>query len=390
MLETKIENALDQTQNPVWFSFEWLLYLLSKLYTLGVKTRVWLFEKKILPRKTLPCCVISIGNITVGGTGKTPMSMYLARALVKTGKKPVVISRGYKGNYTSQVLVVSDGDRVFAGPDESGDEPYMMAQQKICPVVVGKNRFKAGQKAVNEFNPDVIILDDGFQHISLKRDLDLLLFDYSNPLGNNRCLPSGRLRETAYMAAKRAHALIFTRCPSACQTRSLNDLSTQPPAEDVFKFNHTDKTLQPLSVYFNDLPGFKTCHVPFICEQIICGDTPEKIGMEMEHLKGKKAFLFSGIAKNSSFYRTMAQSGVIIVDHLEFKDHYRYKRSDFEKINKTACQKDVDIILTTEKDQVKLMDGVKWEKDLIVIGIQIQFQTPERFLSFLNEYSGLN
>lgn len=383
-LELRIEKALDQTGKPSWFSFEGFLLFVSGIYIRVIRLRLWMFEKKILTQKTLPCFVISIGNITVGGTGKTPMTLYLAQTLVRMGKKPVVVSRGYKGNYQAETLVVSDGDHIFADFKTAGDEPYMMAQKKICPVVVGKSRFKAGQKAIENFNPDVIILDDGFQHLGLKRDLDFVLFDDSNPLGNTRYLPSGRLREPVQTAAKRAHALIFTRCP-------LEILSLQSSAEDAMPPTViANNRLQPFGAHFHALPEFKTCHVPFVCEQILLDKNIANPGIDMEYLKGKKALLVSGLASNPSFYQTLDRYGVIIVDHLEFKDHYRYKRADFKKINTLARQQEADIILTTQKDRVKFADDIKWEKELAVIGIQIQFQTPERFLSFLNQKINFN
>lgn len=382
-LELRIEKALDQTGKPSRFSFEGFLLLVSIIYIQVIRLRLWMFEKKILTQKTLPCFVISIGNITVGGTGKTPMTLYLAQTLVRMGKKPVVVSRGYKGNYQTETLMVSDGVHVFADSKTAGDEPYMMAQKKICPVVVGKSRFKAGQIAIENFNPDVIILDDGFQHLGLKRDLDFVLFDDSNPLGNTRYLPSGRLREPVQTAAKRAHALIFTRCP-------LTILSPQPSAEDAIPTVFAENRLQPLRAHFHALPEFKTCHVPFVCEQILLDKNIANPGIDMAYLKGKKALLVSGLASNPSFYETLDRYGVIIVDHLEFKDHYRYKRADFKKINTLACQQEADIILTTQKDWAKFPDDIKWEKELAVIGIQIQFQTPERFLSFLNQKINFN
>ncbi|MBU1194144.1 MAG: tetraacyldisaccharide 4'-kinase [Proteobacteria bacterium] len=382
-LELRIENALDQTDRPSWFSFEGFLFLVSIIYIQVIRLHLWMFEKKILTQKALPCFVISIGNITVGGTGKTPMTLYIAQTLVRMGKKPVVVSRGYKGQYQGQTLVVSDGNHVFADSKTAGDEPYMLAQKKICPVVVGKSRFKAGQIAIENFNPDVIILDDGFQHLGLKRDLDFVLFDDSNPLGNTRYLPSGRLREPVQTAAKRAHALVFTRCP-------LEILSLASSAEDAMPTPFAKNRLQSLMAHFNALPEFKTCHVPFVCEQILPDKPLPNPGIDMEYLKGKKALLFSGLAGNASFYETLDRYGAIIVDHLEFKDHYRYKRADFKKINTLARQKEADIILTTQKDRVKIPEDIKWETQLAVIGIQIQFQTPERFLSFLNQKINFN
>lgn len=199
---------------PVPLSLEWVLVALSRLYGLGVGLRLRLYQTKILRQRALPCFVISIGNIVAGGTGKTPMTLYTAELLKKIGKKPVVVSRGYGGSYKEDSLVVFDGGHVFSTPDECGDEPFMMAHRRLCPVVVSKDRFRAGMRALSlDPRPGAVVLDDGFQHIKLKRDLDILLFDFKHPLGNGRLLPAGRLRERPRTWGKRADALVFTRCP---------------------------------------------------------------------------------------------------------------------------------------------------------------------------------
>ncbi|OGR34068.1 MAG: tetraacyldisaccharide 4'-kinase, partial [Desulfobacula sp. RIFOXYB2_FULL_45_6] len=218
-IEDRVTGISGQDYSPALFSLEWVLAGLSYLYGKGAGVWQWLYLKKILRQKELPCFVISIGNIVAGGAGKTPMTLYTAELLKKIGKKPVVISRGYKGVYDGDFCIVSDGRRVFSTAEESGDEPFMMASRLMFPVVVGKDRFKAGMRAVDRFGPDVIVLDDGFQHLRLKKDLDILLFDFKNPLGNTRLLPAGRLRQSPQSSAKRADAVIFTRCPEKTDDR---------------------------------------------------------------------------------------------------------------------------------------------------------------------------
>jgi len=361
-LEERVTHISSRNFKPVVFSFEWFLVGISYGYGLGVWFRLWLYKKGLVRQKTLPCFVISVGNIVVGGAGKTPMAIYVAQILKEMGKQPVVISRGYKGKYKNNSLIVSNGDQIFSNAEDSGDEPYMMAKRRSFPVVVGKDRFKAGIKAINAFKPDVIVLDDGFQHLKLKRDLDLLLLDYSNPLGNKRFLPAGRLRETLETSTQRTDALIFTRSQD-------NDENSEN-VKDVLQ-------------HFPDCPWFKTFHRPFIFKQIVCNTNLKEDKMDVRDLKGKRAILFSAIAKNSSFYHTMKESGINVMEHLEFKDHYRYKESDLLMINMTAKRAGADIILTTEKDWAKLDSDIEWKTDLAVIGIHIRFQDPERFGSFL-------
>jgi len=361
-LEERIINISDSNATPHIFSFEWFLLGISNGYGYGIRAWLWLYKKGIFKKKILPCFVVSVGNIAVGGAGKTPMAIYIAGLLKEMGKQVVVVSRGYKGRYKDTSVIVSDGDHIFLGSEDSGDEPYMMAKRKSFPVVVGKDRFKAGIKAIDAFNPDVIILDDGFQHLKLKRDLDLLLLDYIDPLGNNRFLPAGHLRETPQTSSQRADVLIFTRSPD-------NDENSEA-VKDVLQ-------------YYPDCPWFKTFHVPSILKQIVNKENSKGSYRDVDSLKGKKAVLFSAIAKNRSFYHAMKELGIIVLDHLEFKDHYRYKESDIAMINKAVQKVCADIILTTEKDWAKLDANKKWETDLVVMGIHIQFQESERFQSFL-------
>lgn len=359
-LEIRVSHISFRNFNPRLFSFEWFLVGISHLYGLGLRFWFCLYKTGILKQKTLPCFVVSVGNIVAGGTGKTPMTVYVAKVLKEMAKQPVIISRGYKGKYKGDSAIVSDGSRIFSDAEESGDEAYMMANEKKIPVVIGRERWKAGMKAVNAFKTDVIVLDDGFQHLKLKRDLDLLLLDYSNPLGNNRLFPAGRLRETAQSSAQRADAVIFTRSRK-------NDCK-----DDIKKKLH----------HYPGRPWFKTFHVPCVYEHI--GDSLDSKIKNINGLKGKKTVLFSGLANNRYFYDAMKELDINILCHLEFKDHHRYNNSDTVTINKAAKKKCADIILTTQKDWSKLDSNIKWSRDLLVVGINIQFQEPEKFKTFLS------
>src|SRR3989338_4045779 len=185
-----------------WEDMAFLYYLLylplyssSILYGICIKLRYFLYHTGIFKTKRLTCKVISIGNITVGGSGKTPMAIYLAKKLKEKGRKVIILSRGYKGKVKG-IGVVSDGGNILLDPEDAGDEPYLMAAKlKNIPVIVGKDRYKAGLYAIEKFNPDVIILDDGFQHIRLARDIDFLLIDLRKGFGNGHLFPLGMLRE---------------------------------------------------------------------------------------------------------------------------------------------------------------------------------------------------
>ncbi|MDD9301051.1 MAG: tetraacyldisaccharide 4'-kinase [Desulfobacter sp.] len=365
-LEKKITRISGQDYEPKWFSFEQMLVFFSKLYEVGTRLRLNLYKTGRLQQKRLPCTVISVGNIMAGGAGKTPMAVCLADILTKMGRKPVVVSRGYGGGLKKAAGIVGDGQRVFMDARTAGDEPYMMAQMKAFPVVVGKDRYDAGCLALAQLDVDIVILDDGFGHLGLARDLNLVLFDHDRPLGNNRILPAGRLRETPAMSKQRIHGLILTRCPEQGGDTSIPDV---------------------LEELLGKIPFFCTCHSPYLSmfyprkKAKISG--PCSLPEDITALKGKKAFLFSGIARNDSFRKTVAQLGVKVVDHLEFKDHYRYKRADFETIGDRAKTAGADLILTTEKDWAKVDPSFVWKKDLAVINIRIQFEQARAFKAFL-------
>lgn len=352
----------------------------SGLYRVGSDLRLRLYRAGFLKSKGLPCFVISIGNIMAGGAGKTPMAIHIAELLTKMGKRPVVISRGYKGSLGTGAKIVGDGDTLFLDARVAGDEPYMMAKRKTFPVVVGKDRYTAGKLAIAQLNPDVIVLDDAFAHVRLERDLDILLFDHDRPLGNKRMLPAGRLRETPVMSKNRAHAIVLTRCPEK------KGPGKEEGTVDLKQWGGSQREGGEHKKFYSQYEGvpiFKSCHRPYLLKLL-----PRKKGPSFalpcpDFLKDRSCLLFSGIANNKSFGQAAEELGVNVVDHLEFKDHYRYKRADILWIQKRARKIGADLIATTEKDWVKLGCDIQWETDLAVIGIKIKFENAEAFEDFI-------
>ena len=194
------------------------LYLLSVPYQWAVRTRILFYNIGLLKTKRLPCPVISVGNITVGGTGKTPLVMLLARGLKERGIKIAILSRGYKRKKNSDSLV-SDGQNLFLSPEAAGDEPYLMANAlKGVPILVGKDRFMTGQMALERFGVRGLLLDDGYQHLHLHRDLNILLIDSNVGFGDGHLLPRGILREPL-SHLQRADLFVLTKVEDikACQ-----------------------------------------------------------------------------------------------------------------------------------------------------------------------------
>ncbi|MDD2389370.1 MAG: tetraacyldisaccharide 4'-kinase [Desulfobacterales bacterium] len=337
-----------------------LLFWISLGYAAAVRLKNVLYDRGILSAQPLDCRVISIGNITMGGTGKTPMAIYVARLVKQLGYKPAVVSRGYRGKAEHAGGVVSDGCRIFMQPDESGDEPYMIARTlEQVPVLVGKERFESGRLALERFGPDVIILDDGFQHRRLSRDIDLVLLDNARPFGNTYLFPRGGLRESA-LSLKRADACIMTRCASGCRVPDAGAGSCEGK------------------------PVFRSDHVPCMVK-VVKGERPISVS-DLGDLRGASAIVFSAIACNTDFRSAVERLGCRIVRYLEFSDHHWYSKQDIVRIRSLALASDVNLILTTEKDYVRINSTARWPVTLVVIGIEISFgDDADRFRSFLGQ-----
>jgi tetraacyldisaccharide 4'-kinase len=333
---------------------------LSCLWFLLLRLREAFYKSSILKPQKLSCFVISIGNLTVGGTGKTPMTIKVAKIVRRLGYKVAIISRGYKGGAEKTGGIVSDGRKIFMGPEKAGDEPFMMAAKlKNIPVVVGQNRYKAGRLTIKEFNPDVIVLDDAFQHLNLKRDIDIVLLDCGRPFGNAHILPRGILREPI-SALKRGDAFVLTR------SDSVPDYIRQASMDKI-------RNLAP------GRPVFRSFHVP---NQTFAPDL----------LYGRRVVAFSGLAKNNDFRRTVESLKCDLINFFEFPDHHKYTEMDLQTIIQTSINAQVEFILTTEKDYVRIPGKTSWPVELVVVGIELSFENDENaFIDFIkNRLEGIS
>ena len=302
-----------------------VLRLVSVFYALGQRVRVGLYHLKIFQTRRLNCRVISIGNLTLGGTGKTPTVMMTAETLRRKGFKPAILSRGYGGQSPDSVNVVNDGRQTLLSPEEAGDEPVMMARRlKDVPVLTGRNRYETGKYAIEHFGADVLILDDGYQHLPLHRDLNILLCDAARPFGNGVVFPAGDLREPL-SAMGRADMICLTRCRE--------DSPTQP------------------------VDGRNRKQVPVIktglrVQSVIELKTGEESGIET--IAGHSVTAFCGIAHPLDFFHTLEQLPVQIVSQNAFSDHQDYSTEQLKTIGDSARKAEAQCIVTTEKDAVKL------------------------------------
>jgi tetraacyldisaccharide 4'-kinase len=330
------------------------LSLLALLYGWVVRARIFLYRKGIYRTHSLSCKVVSVGNITLGGTGKTPFVILLAEMIRNKGYRTAILSRGYKGNYAGPYGVVSDGERTLLDAVQSGDEPYLLAQKlKGVPIVVGKKRWISGRFALDRFKPEVIILDDGFQHLALRRDLDILLLDSHHPFGNGKLFPRGELREPLTQMG-RADVLILTKAQEDDNINNLRKrLMNSPKRVPLFQVRY-----QPQEVR-------------------VWG---EENGRDFSILEGRKVLAFAGLARPSSFQKTLSRLGAEILKFEAFPDHHPYTPEDLERLSGEALRSGAEAMITTEKDRVRIRSLPARALPLWTLAIGHEFQGNDRSL----------
>lgn len=302
-----------------------ILFPLFVIYLLIVTIRNYLYDVKIFKSTKLPCKIISVGNITVGGTGKTPLVIAIAKFLQQQNKTVAILSRGY-GRKTTGTQLVTDGKTNHKNWEKDGDEPTLMAKYlSDIPVVVDENRIRGGKYLINNFHPEIIILDDGFQHRKLYRDIDIVLVNSNMSKLNNRLFGFGIFREP-WKSLKRAHIIFLTKS----------------------NFVVPSKYLQA-KLKIIGIPVFKTNIIPPLC---LLDNKNNKISVD--NFSGKTALLFSGIGDPKSFAKTAQNLNIKILDSINFRDHKNYSKSDIEKISNKYVETRADVILTTEKDFLKI------------------------------------
>src|SRR5688572_4082625 len=318
------------------------LYALSKVFQVAVKLRRFLYNVRILRDTTLGVQVIAIGNLTVGGTGKTPVVEKFARVLQDEGRQVAILSRGYRSKppplstrLINKLLfredrtpprIVSDGKNLLLDSETAGDEPYMLASNlKDVVVLVDKDRVKSGRYAIEKFGCDTLLLDDGFQYWDLRgRRHDVVLIDRQQPFGNEKLLPRGTLREPPSHLS-RAHTIFITK--SDGNTKELRERIT---------------SLNP------DAAIIECVHQPLYFEDVFTGD---RAGLEL--LPGKRVASLSGIAQPESFEQSLVKLGAELVYSKRFADHHRFTQQEIINAINRAKKRQAEIIITTQKDAVR-------------------------------------
>jgi tetraacyldisaccharide 4'-kinase len=314
-------------------------------YRYLVGARDWLYHRGVLRSRRLGRPVVAIGNLTVGGTGKTPAVMLAVETLQALGRRPAVVSRGY-GRRSDGVLVVADTAAIRVEPEESGDEPFLLARRLPgVPVVVGANRADAAALAVERFDADVIVLDDGFQHRTLAKDFEIVMARARDPWGNGRLLPAGPLREPL-TALARAHLVVATGARSP---------------EDLRALSETRARCAP--------------HVPVVGADYVateCWDARRMEPRPLDELRSLRVLAFAGFASPGEFRRTLEEAGATVADLVAFDDHHCYSPDDLRQLGERARALDVDALVTTEKDWVRLLRRGPLRAPVRVVSIRLE------------------
>lgn len=331
---------------------------LSVVYGALVRARLALYRAGALATHEIDAPVISVGNITAGGTGKTPLVEWLARAVARWGSRPCILTRGYARADSSGRVVVSDGERVLADAREGGDEPRLLAEalRGVAAVISDADRVAAARWAQKSLGSEVFILDDGFQHLRIARDLDIVTLDGTDPWGGGRLLPYGRLREPV-RGLSRADCIVITR---ADQARDLEALRAK--AERLGGGRSTVLASRMRTLRVRHLSPSATGDAPAGMNSL-----PQPVGA------------FCGIGNPQAFFAHLRRDGHVLNLTRAFPDHYSYSQSDVDALTREAERRGVGALLTTAKDAVKL-HSLRFTLPCYVVEIGVEFNDESRML----------
>ena len=326
---------------------------LGVLYGAITRGHAVLYERGAFRPAKLERPVISIGNITAGGTGKTPLVEWVARTLAESEKQVCILTRGYGRENPKRRVLVSDGTTVFSTPRDAGDEPYLLAShlRGVAAVISDADRFAAGQGAIKHLKSDCFVLDDGFQHFRLARDLNVVTIDATDPWGNGQMLPYGRLREPL-TGLKRADCFVLTRCEQA---------------------ENVDGVHSELSRLSGDRPIFHSRMRVKRIKNLDESNTAAPSGL---------VSAFCGIGNPRSFFAQLQVEGLEPLTQTSFRDHHIYTQSDIDKLVATAKQAGATSLITTAKDAVKLR-SLSFSLPCYLLEIELRIENAEGFRGLL-------
>lgn len=337
-----------------------MLSLLASIYGKIIGLRNLLYDRGVFETFDLGMRTISVGNITAGGTGKTPLVAYIADTLAERSEKVCILTRGYGRKNERQRVLVSDGKQILADPREAGDEPFELAQKLRgkAIVIADADRVGAAEWAKRRFGVTAFVLDDGFQHRKVKRDVEIVCIDANDPFGGDKMLPVGRLREPLENLT-RADVIVIMRPESDMQYHVLrSDIRQLASNAAVFEAKRSIKALVPLEHLFE--PQQLPTQQPFT----------------------HRSFAFCGLGNPQIFYTTLKHADIDLPGMRAFGDHHIYSQRDITEVEKEATVAGAECLLTTVKDAVKLKD-LKFQLPCHVVEIDLKFDNPEGFASML-------
>lgn len=338
------------------------LFVASRFYRMAVQFRIWLYDKRIIRNRSIGCLVVSIGNVSCGGTGKTPVVEVFAKSLCQKGRKVAILSRGYRSKkipfWKKMVLrlrsekmetppkIVSDGNNLLLNSQYAGDEPYMLATNlKDVAVIVDKDRVKSGLYAIDKFATDTLILDDGFQYLDLKPHINIVLIDSTDPFGNHHVLPRGILREPI-KNLRRADYIFLTKSNGGSRLKHLKSF--------LRHHNHRAEIIE-------------CCHMPRYLERVYERGEREAL----EFLKQRKIAAISAIACPESFELFLGRLGGDIVHSKRYADHHRFTQQELIDFVNAAKAAGAQTIVTTEKDAVRMPRLNRYDLDFYFLRVEI-------------------
>lgn len=333
----------------------------SWLYDSITKIRHALYRKGVLESFDLGVKTISVGNITVGGTGKTPLVAYIAKLLIEKGETVCILTRGYGRNDSKERVLVSDGRKIRADSRSAGDEPFELANKLSgkAIIIADARRAEAGKWAREKFGVTTFILDDGFQHLQVKRNLDIVLLDATNPFGNGNLLPSGTLREPLE-SLKRANVVVITRANLVEDVSQIKEkvLQINPDCQIFISKNQFGRFIK-LKEFF--LPN------------------PKKPQAAIHNLK---SLAFCGLGNPDSFFAQLRREKFNLAHCRTFPDHHIYRQREIQRLERDAINKGADILLTTAKDAVKLTH-LRFNLPCFVIENGLTFEDESAFVNLV-------
>jgi tetraacyldisaccharide 4'-kinase len=327
---------------------------LSSLYGVITRTRAVLYNRGTFRAAKLPKPVISVGNITAGGTGKTPLVEWVTKTLAASGKNVCVLTRGYGRDNPKNRVIVSDGSQVFSNPDEAGDEPFLLAKnlEGIAAVISDANRFSAGQGALKHLGSNCFVLDDGFQHMQLARDLNIVTLDATDPWGGKSMLPIGTLREPL-SGLKRADCIVLTRCDQALNLENIQTEAARLSGDrPIFRSKMVSRKFVPANASYST------------------SELSKPVGA------------FCGVGNPTSFITQLKELGYQPVVQKFFLDHHRYTQADVDELVELANRAGAQCLITTAKDAVKLQN-LNLQLPVFFLDIEIEIDNADELRRLL-------